>query len=127
MATKKKLDSNSNRLTFHYVKSNQFRVIRADGAWGGVTPRLEIQMSVFSERLPLPEFDEMDISEVPAKPIRTGVKTKGLIREVESAILMSSSTARSLAQWLADKADQVDKIKAEAEAGDSKPASRKVK
>ena len=115
MATKKKLDSNSNRLKFTYLKSNDFRVIKADGAWGGVTPRLEIQMSLFSERLPIPDFEEVDVSETTIKSLRTETKTKGLIREVEAAVVLSSATARSLAKWLVDKADQIDKILAESE------------
>ncbi len=53
---RKPLDSMSNRIEFHYRKSNYFRVIKVNGAWGGLTPQADVQMSIFSERLPLPEY-----------------------------------------------------------------------
>lgn len=79
MATKK-LDSNSKRLSFHYRKSSLFRVIKIDGVWGGVAPRQEIQMSVFNERLPLPEMEKVELPDDRdgvAKSLRVVKKTLG--------------------------------------------------
>src|SRR3989442_6878794 len=42
-------------VTFHYIKSSQFRVVHADGIIGGVTPRGLIHIAVFSERPAIPQ------------------------------------------------------------------------
>ena len=39
---------------FDFIKSNFFRVIKADGAFGGVAPNGAIHMQIFSERQPIP-------------------------------------------------------------------------
>jgi len=40
---------------FDYIKSNLFRVVRVDGAHGGVSPKGSIQLAFFSERQPIPQ------------------------------------------------------------------------
>jgi hypothetical protein len=108
---RKKLDSMSNRLEFHYKKSNYFRVIKVNGAWGGLTPNSDVQMSIFSERLPLPDLDEYEISDGGkiTKLVRKIAKTKGVIREVEATLTMTPSVAKALGEWLLDKAAQYEK------------------
>jgi len=106
---RKPLDSMNNRIEFHYRKSNYFRVIKVNGAWGGLTPQTDVQMSIFSERLPLPDLDEFEISEGQlAKQIRHINKTKGVIREVEATLTMTPDVAKSLGEWLIDKANQFE-------------------
>src|SRR5579864_8214012 len=41
---------------FHYVKSNYFRVIHADGMYGGLTPCGGIFFALYSDRQPLPSL-----------------------------------------------------------------------
>lgn len=98
-----------------YRPSPRFRVIKVDGAWGGATPRLDIQMAVYSERLAIPDFEELDISgDGPLKSIRIEHTTTGPIREVEAMLSMSVPVARSLAMWLTEKADSLEKALQEA-------------
>ncbi|MDE0405468.1 MAG: hypothetical protein OXI53_09180 [Nitrospira sp.] len=88
---------------FHFIKSNNFRVVFCDAVWGGVTPRGYITMSVCSERFPLPRkvthlvqehgaLGEEDSSKREAK--------RGVVREVEVAVVMDLGMARSLVDWL---------------------------
>src|SRR5689334_16135095 len=43
-------DTNPNKLRIEYKKSNSFRVIHADGAYGGTSPRLQLFIAFYSER-----------------------------------------------------------------------------
>ena len=42
-------------IDFHYIKANSFRVVHADGVYGGPTPRGYIVMNFYSERAPIPQ------------------------------------------------------------------------
>lgn len=104
-------EKNDTSITFTYKHSKAFRVIKVDGAWGGATPRLDIQMAVYSERLAIPDFQEFAITDegqlAPA-PNHTEHQTKGPIREVEAMMSMSIPVARSIAAWLNSKADEIE-------------------
>ena len=41
-------------LPIHYVKSNFFRVVCADGAWGGFSPGGRLIINFYNERAPIP-------------------------------------------------------------------------
>ncbi len=98
-------------LRFNYFKSKDFRVIKVDGAHGGLTPRGDIVMSVFNERLPIPDSDEFEISEEGGigKQIKSDSKTKGIVREVETTLALRPDVALSLGKWLLDKVSQFEK------------------
>ena len=91
-------------IDFHYIKSNDFRVVHADGVWGGATPRGYITMSFYSERHPIPRRLTHKIS-----PNRTlGKETdrdckEGIIREIEVAVMMDLSMAKAFIPWLNEK------------------------
>jgi hypothetical protein len=96
----------------HYIKSNYFRVIHMDGAWGSVTPSGNaIQMVVFSHRLPIPKVMTHEIapdgSIVGDREVTTLV---GIVREMEAAMILDLQTAKNLHKWLSDKIDQLTKI-----------------
>ena len=94
------------RLRFHYIKANQFRVIHVDGAYGGVTPRGLIHMSFYSERYPIPQVTAHYITaegqlgdEIPEER----VSRDGPIREIEVGVVIDVTTARALVEWLNEK------------------------
>jgi hypothetical protein len=99
------------RVTFFYIKSNQFRVIRVDGAHGGVTPRLQIQMALYSERLPIPQqaIHELKDGKL-VEPAVDQIGKEGIVREVEVEGLMDVDTAKSLVAWLTDCIARAEKV-----------------
>jgi hypothetical protein len=102
-------------LSIHYIKSNIFRVVHVDGALGGVTPGLKVQMALFSERVPIPRRTVHELSDegVPEQPPIESEGRDGVVREVEVEAIMDLSTARSLHAWLADKIRLLESIVAE--------------
>lgn len=99
-------------IEFHFQKSNFFRVIKIHGAWGGLTPRSEIQMNIFSERLPLPDSMTHAVNEAGGlgEIINSTGTTSGLVREVEATITMTPDVARVLAEWLLRKVKQFEDL-----------------
>jgi len=102
------------KINFDYIKSNQFRVIRVDGAHGGIAPNGHtIQMALFSERAPIPKRETYKLEQGKLGE-RTAVEQRdALIREVEIEALVDLNTARRIVNWLQDKIDMAEKLKKE--------------
>lgn len=115
MPKKPKLDSKSRRIEFHYEKGNNHRVINIDGAWGGITPHSDIQMSIFSERLPFPELDEIEITDemTLGKLTKQISRKKGVVREIEATLTMTPTVARAVADWLLGKLAQLEELESD--------------
>jgi hypothetical protein len=84
----------------HFQKSNFFRVVHADGAFGGLSPRGLINMAFYSERSPIPRRTKIEIANgVPGLETVVEVKT-GIFREIEVDIVMDIAAAASFYAWL---------------------------
>ena len=100
-------DNSPHSIAFHYIKSNNFRVVHADGVWGGPTPRGYMSMNFYSERTPIPRrvtlslTPEGDLGKLGDEVDRDS--REGFVREVEVEVILDLELARSLAQWLDDK------------------------
>ena len=97
-------DSGSPEVQFHYIKSNHFRVIHADGAFGGVTARGYVQVAFYSERRAIPRViglvRDAETGSLEEKVIDT---REGWVREVEVDVLLDERTTEELVEWLQDK------------------------
>lgn len=94
-------------VNFTYYKSNYFRVIHADGAWGGVTPRGNIHISFYSERAALPDKSVVVVSDkthMPVKPEELQAEST-YVRELEVDVIMDLPTAVSVRDWLTNQID----------------------
>ncbi len=104
-------------LKFDYIKSEQFRVIHADGVLGGVTPRLKIFMSIWSERPPIPQRVVHSINadgtmgaEIADQRV---IRDSDVVREVEAGVVMDIGLARAVVLWLQDKIKTAEEIVAQ--------------
>jgi len=106
------LDSTSRRLKFFYRAVSTCKTVRISGVWGGVTPALDIQMSLFHERIPLPDSDELELypESQTAKQVKTNQSSIGVIREIEAVVLMSPETAKATAEWLLRKVEEANEL-----------------
>jgi len=101
-------------VAFDYIKGDDFRVIWADGAIGGVTPRGYIHCALYAERQAIPRrqvhaLEKIDDStstlgaEIPDKRISRG----SIVREMACDVFMSVESAERLAHWLLERVDEV--------------------
>jgi len=106
---------------YHFIKSSYFRVIYSEGVAGGVSPRGMIQMTFFNERAAIPQMTvhEMIVNEqglqrpgpeISAERISKG----GIVRELESEVVMTLPSAELLYKWLGDQIGQLKKFQSKA-------------
>ena len=83
-----KVDSGA--IEFHYIKSSLFRVIHADGAYGGVTARGYIHVTFYNERKAIPQRTTVtvDADTKIAREIITASRG-GVVRELEIGVLLA--------------------------------------
>jgi hypothetical protein len=90
-----------------YEQSRHFRVVLAEGAVGGISPRGRVSFAFYNERVPIPQYTELQIdrdglsAEVPLD------ETPGLLREVEVQITMGLEEAEDFASWLTTRVERV--------------------
>ena len=101
-------------ISFEYIKSNSFKVVRVDGAHGSVSPHGDsIQMAFFSERFPIPKKEvfrlggDGKVGECINKEQR-----KSVIREVEVEGMVTITAAKAIHTWLGEKIKEAEKIHA---------------
>ncbi len=107
-----------------YYKSNFFRVIHADGAWGGLSARGDIHISFYNERAAIPDISRFVISggEI-IKPEEFQSISK-VVREVEVDVVVDLGTAMSLRDWLNDRIDALQTLISENQIEEGKDASK---
>ena len=112
-------DQSPDSIHFHYVKSNSFKVVHCDGVWGGTTPRGYITMSVYSERAPIPQRLTLEVTSTGriGEEVHRNSK-EGIVREVDVEIIMDLDMARSMAEWLRDHVDFLEKQRDRSAGGD---------
>jgi hypothetical protein len=92
---------------FHYIKSNAYRVVHADGVIGGPTPSGLVSFSFFSERFPIPTVVDHAVSDLGGGRMVLGSEIakegkEGVVREVEVGVMMTIDMAKKLHAWLGD-------------------------
>ena len=112
------IEDPTDTVRFHFLKSNFYRVVHADGAYGGVTPRQGIFVTFYSERLPIPKVmvNHVDAAGRLREEIRSERQVKdGVIRESEVGVAMDLEVAKSLLIWLKDKIEILEAQKVSTE------------
>jgi hypothetical protein len=112
-------DNDKMKVRFHYIKSNFYRPIFVDGLIGAVTPRGNIQMSVYVEHAPIPQqtVSIVDKSGALGKEKQEDrVVKEGIVRDVEATLIMSEETANAMINWLKDRIEDIAKLKQQVKA-----------
>jgi hypothetical protein len=102
--------SGGQRVTFHYIKSKDFRVVHADGAIGGPTARGYLQCTFYSERGAIPQTITFEVANNKLEEVSRETK-RDAVRELEVSILMDEQTVIELIDWLTRKLDVLRKAK----------------
>jgi hypothetical protein len=91
-----------------FEKSPQYRVIHADGAWGGLTAQLGLHLGFYSEFRQPPESITYSLEkDQPIEKVRTG--REAVVRHVEVEVAFSLQTAQSLRDWLDTKLKEAER------------------
>ncbi|WP_146140209.1 hypothetical protein [Alsobacter soli] len=86
-----------------FQKSNFFRVVHADGCYGGLTPRGSIHCGFYSERVAIPQRTSIPIIDGQPGPETILEGKEGLVRELDVDVVMDFTTAVSFHIWMRDK------------------------
>ena len=104
-------DSTPDRVKFDYIKSNLFRNVHADGVVGGLTPRLDVHLAVWSQRSPIPRqvVHEVEADGTVGEEIKDERDTRdALVREVEVGVILDEAIVRELVKWLQERIDEIE-------------------
>lgn len=110
-----KPDQQPGSVTFHYIKSNFFRVIHIDGAISGLTPQMGIHLGLFNERPAIPQQAEYRLADggLGEELKDKRVSKSGIVRELEVDMMLSETTAKALIQLLGEKLQLLAKLREE--------------
>ena len=98
-----------NSIEFHYLKSNDFRTVHADGAYGGATPQGGLFVSFYVERPPIPQRMKFVVDEDGKLETEVERESKsGMIREVGCGVSMSLATAKAFKDWLESQIEVIE-------------------
>lgn len=106
------------KITFRFVREDDYRVLPVNGVWGGVTPRGDIRVEIFHEYEALPGTvthvlsPEGQLGEEVGREKPTGLEGKVFDRRVFAGIMLTASQAESIGQWLQAKAADARKREA---------------
>lgn len=121
-------ETQGRKIVFEHTKSPDYRKIYANGAWGGVTPKGELNFELFQEKHVMPERIVHAINpdgslgkELAREP---GTEVPVVQREAQAYVTMSTDSARSIANWMLEKVKQYEKQAApKMEQGEGEPRS----
>jgi hypothetical protein len=98
-------------ITFEYRLSPNFTVYAVSGAFGGLNTQGEIVMTLYNERSAIPDRQTYNLSKdgsIDKRPVSVE-KKEALVREVMLGVSMNPAVARSVGQWLIEKAEAFEK------------------
>jgi hypothetical protein len=121
MAKKTQLSKPRSEAKFKYRLPDGYRPVYANGVWGGINVKGEIEMHFFydSRPLPLTSTHKIEGGALIGTPIsRTGDEDP--LRFVQTGVIMSAVTAESFYEWLGEKLVDIRKMQKEMEDEKSK-------
>lgn len=91
-------------ITFRFDRDPEYRVVVANGAWGGPTPRGEIMFDLFFEHADVPEeISYMATPDGLGPEVARTPQTNYIIRDALVGVVMTPENAESLGRWLLEK------------------------
>lgn len=104
------VDKKLETIKFEYKILPSYNSYAISGAHGGLNSSGEVVVNFFHERASIPKKQEYQVrnGHIQEPPIFEE-KKDDIIRDVLFGVSMSPATARSLADWLNEKADLYDK------------------
>jgi len=119
-----KTDSGKRTITYKYERHPDYRIVYANGAVGGVTPRGEILFDLFIEFVGIPDETVHSITpdglgpEIERKP-----ESPPFTRQSQMGVVMTPGQAKSLGYWLINQVENIERKREDRDpgAGDKPP------
>src|SRR5437660_12869815 len=100
-------------LNFDYIKSSQFHVVHADGAFFALTTQGGLTISFFAERQPIPRRVTHKVNKdgsLGEELAEQRVVRDAIIRDTEVAVTMSADTATRVREKLDEILKQLEQL-----------------
>jgi hypothetical protein len=95
----------------HYLKTSGYRSYHVDGVIGGPTANGKLYIELFLERGVTPQIIQHKVTPEGALGEKINeIGKKGIIREIESGLIMDIVVAKSLRDWLNEKIEVYEKF-----------------
>jgi len=105
------MEKKKKTINFIYQKNNYYKNYHVDGVVGSLTPKGLINLNFFVERNPIPTQITFEINKDNTLGKEIDRKSKiGVIREINTGIVIDLQTAKSIVEWLNAKIDEHKKI-----------------
>lgn len=99
------------QISVHYIKTSSYRTYYIDGIFGGLTPSGKIYAELFLQRQVTPQIVEQKLkSNGELGEIIQRIGKQGIVREIESGIIMDVKTAEIIRDWLDTKISDFKKL-----------------
>ena len=101
-------ESKPSEVQFRYKISRNYTVYSIAGGHGGLNSQGDVIVNLFSERGPIPRRQTFEVDangKLKHPPIEVESET-AIIRDVMFALAMEPETARSVGQWLIERANE---------------------
>ncbi len=101
------------RIEWEYDKD--YRLVPANGMWGGLTPRGDLRIEFFVEVIPTPGSGETALIHDAGGSYKERRKTPGkatVVRKVQVGVMIPPNQISNFAEWFKDKAHKM-RIKSE--------------
>lgn len=90
------------KIEFKYKFPDDYTPTYVNGCYGGKSPKGEVIINFFLERIPIPNSETFKLSEEGSLDSRIGVKPEAMpmIRTVPCGVIMSKESAKEIYDWL---------------------------
>ena len=106
MAKQSGVKATTQKLEVFFARAEDYKIIAANGIWGGVTPRGDVYVDFFVEKNDYPEKLVLEIK-AGGKPASQKQRVdKGLLRECQFGVLLSPKEAISIGEFLVERGKQ---------------------
>jgi len=97
------------KIDVEYEYDPDYRLVAANGVFGGVTPRGELRIDFFAEYPPAPGSGEVTYRNKGGKLVEETKKSKDakLVRRIQVGVLVSPHHIDGFAKWFREKAQMI--------------------
>jgi hypothetical protein len=92
-------------ITIKFTKARDYKIITANGVWGGVGPLGDVIFDFYVEKLEVPDTQRIKVEpNLPAEELERQGEMH--VRESQAGIILRPDIAHTIGKWLVEKAKE---------------------